>query len=127
MNTFLKNFYLVPFVYFCCIFHDSMRWIKKERAAFYVKACSRFLKSFTVPVLLFRSLTYLEFVSVYGVREHSDFIAKEAAWCPPQWGLLIPISSITVGGLPFSTPSPAFIVCRVSIYGHSDWCEVIPH
>ena len=27
----------------------------------------------------------------------------------------------------FSTPSPAFIVCRLFDYGHSDWCEVIPH
>ena len=26
----------------------------------------------------------------------------------------------------FSTPSPAFIVCRF-IDGHSDWCEVTPH
>ena len=25
----------------------------------------------------------------------------------------------------FSTPSPAFIVCR--LFGHSDWCEVISH
>ena len=29
--------------------------------------------------------------------------------------------------LPFSPPSPAFIVCRLSDDGHSDWCEVIPH
>ena len=26
----------------------------------------------------------------------------------------------------FSTPSPAFIVCRLVDDGHSDWCEVIP-
>ena len=30
-------------------------------------------------------------------------------------------------GFPFSTPSPAFIVCRFFDNGHSDWCEVIPH
>ena len=24
-------------------------------------------------------------------------------------------------------PSPAFIACRVFDYGHSDWCEVVPH
>ena len=50
-----------------------MRWIKKEVDAFYVKACS-LLKSFIVSVLLFRSLICLEFIFVYGVREHSDFI-----------------------------------------------------
>ena len=27
----------------------------------------------------------------------------------------------------FSTPSPAFVVCRFSDDAHSDWCEVIPH
>ena len=27
----------------------------------------------------------------------------------------------------FSTPSPAFIVCRLFDEGHSDWCEVISH
>ena len=27
----------------------------------------------------------------------------------------------------FSTPSPAFIVCRFFDDGHSDRCEVIPH
>ena len=27
----------------------------------------------------------------------------------------------------FSTPSPAFIVCRLFHDGHSDQCEVIPH
>ena len=27
----------------------------------------------------------------------------------------------------FSTPSPAFVVCRFFGDGHSDWCEVIPH
>ena len=27
----------------------------------------------------------------------------------------------------FSTPSPAFVVCRLSDDGHADWCEVIPH
>ena len=27
----------------------------------------------------------------------------------------------------FSTPSPAFLVCRFSDVVHSNWCEVIPH
>ena len=27
----------------------------------------------------------------------------------------------------FSTPSPAFIICRLFDDGHSDWCEVISH
>ena len=35
-------------------------------------------------------------------------------------------STVQEGSL-FSTPSPAFIVCRISDDGLSDWCEVIPH
>ena len=31
-----------------------------------------------------------------------------------------------VGGFPFFTPSPAFIVCRLFDDGYSDQCEVIP-
>ena len=27
----------------------------------------------------------------------------------------------------FSTPAPAFVVCRFSDDAHSNWCEVIPH
>ena len=27
----------------------------------------------------------------------------------------------------FSTPPPAFIVCRFFDDGHSNWCEVVPH
>ena len=60
-----------------------MKWIKKELAAFYANTCALFLKSFIVSVLLFRSLICLEFIFVYSVREHSNFIlifvAKEPA------------------------------------------------
>ena len=27
----------------------------------------------------------------------------------------------------FSTPSPAFIACRLLDSSHSDWCEMLPH
>ena len=27
----------------------------------------------------------------------------------------------------FSTPSPAFIACRLLDRSHSDWCEMVPH
>ena len=30
-------------------------------------------------------------------------------------------------GVHFSTSSPAFVICRVFIDGHSDQCEVVPH
>ena len=37
------------------------------------------------------------------------------------------LSHQCVGGSLFSTPSPAFTVCRFLNDGHSDWCEGIPH
>ena len=39
----------------------------------------------------------------------------------------INIPTNSAGAFPFSTPSLAFIVCRLFAGGHSDWCEVIPH
>ena len=40
------------------------------------------------------------------------------------WFTFLP--TVQEGSL-FSTPSPAFIVCRLFDDGHSDKCEVIPH
>ena len=79
--------------------------MKKELAPFYVKVYSAFfLKSFIVSVLLFRPLTYLQFIFVYGVRESSNciliFIAEESAPCLPQWLLPISIPLISVRGIP---------------------------
>ena len=51
-------------------------------------------------------------------------------------GIAIPSSIVAVSiyiptnsarAFPFSTPSPAFIVCRIFDDGHSDWCEVKSH
>ena len=37
------------------------------------------------------------------------------------------IPTNTIGELPFLHTSPAFMVCRLSDDGHSDWCEVVLH
>ena len=39
--------------------------------------------------------------------------------------MYIPINS--VGGFLFSTPSPAFVICRLFIDDHSDQCGVVPY
>ena len=52
--------------------------------------------------------------------------------------LLPHLCNLTQGKLPcqyhplrprslFSTPSPAFIACRLLDRSHSDWCEMVPH
>ena len=71
-----KDFNLVPFVYFCFYFHYSRRWIKKDLAVVYVKECSAHVssKSFIVSSFIFGSLIRFEFIFVYGVKEHSNFI-----------------------------------------------------
>ena len=52
------------------------------------------------------------------------------------WGTSILFSIVAVSiyiptnsarGSLFSTPSPAFIVCKFFDDGHSDWCEMISH
>ena len=40
---------------------------------------------------------------------------------------LVCIPTNNVRGFPFSTPSPAFIVCRLFDGSHSDWHEMVPH
>ena len=41
--------------------------------------------------------------------------------------VLVCIPTNSVRGFPFSTPSPAFIICRLLDCSHSDWCEMVPH
>ena len=36
------------------------------------------------------------------------------------------IPTNNVGGFPFSTPSPAFVICKLFNDGHYDQCEVVP-
>ena len=41
--------------------------------------------------------------------------------------VLVCIPTNSVRGSLFSTPSPAFIVCRLFDGSHSDWCEMVPY
>ena len=53
------------------IFYYSKMWIQKELAAIYNKVLSVyiFLKGLRVSIFTLRSVNYLEFIFVYGVRE----------------------------------------------------------
>ena len=64
------EFDYVPVVYFCFYFHNSGRWIEKDIAVIYVKACSDYdsSKSFIGSGLTSRSLIHLEFIFVYGIK-----------------------------------------------------------
>ena len=61
----------------------------------------------------------------YGSSIFSIF--KEIPYCSSQWLYQFTFPPIMEKNSPFSTPSPAFIVCRFFGDGQSDWCEVIPH
>ena len=52
---------------------------------------------------------------------------KESPYCLPQWLYQFTFPPTVQECSLFSTPSPAFIVCRLFDDGHSDWCEVISH
>ena len=41
--------------------------------------------------------------------------------------VLVCIPTNRVRGSPFSTPSPAFIACRILDRSHSDWHEIVLH
>ena len=52
---------------------------------------------------------------------------KESPYLLPQWLYQFTFPPTVQECSLFSTPSPAFIVCRLFDDGHSDWCEVISH
>ena len=54
-------------------------------------------------------------------------VFKETPYSSPQWLYQFTFPSTVQEHSLFSTPSPAFIVCRLSVDGHSDWCEVLSH
>ena len=56
---------------------------------------------------------------------YSQFF-KESPYCLPQWLYQFTFTPTVKERSLFSTPSPAFLVCRLFDDGHSDWCEVIP-
>ena len=64
-----------------------------------------------------------------GVRvlDHVVGLFLELKTLPPvfrrTWNGLLPTSGVQ--GSLFSTFSPIFIICRLFVDGHSDWCEVI--
>ena len=41
--------------------------------------------------------------------------------------VLVCIPTNSVRGFPFSTPSPAFIACRLLDSSHPDWRVMVPH
>ena len=57
---------------------------------------------------------------------HSSNILKINARALGNVSKSIQIINVGEGSL-FSTPSPAFIACRLLDRSHSDWCEMIPH
>ena len=57
---------------------------------------------------------------------YSQFLNK-SPYHLPQWLYQFTFPPTVQEHSLFSTPSPAFIVCRLFDDGHSDWCEVIPH
>ena len=68
-------------LFICFNFYYSRRWIQKHIALIYVQECSVYISSnnFIVSVLISRSVNNFEFISIYGVREWSNFIVLHVA------------------------------------------------
>ena len=63
-----------------------------------------------------------------GIAEsYGDVFLKDSPYHPPQWLYQFTFPPTVQECSLFSTPSPAFIVCRLFDDGHSDWCEVISY
>ena len=129
------------FLTFWFIFHYSKRWIPKTFGGIDVTACPayNFLKNFIVSIPTLRSLSYVKFISIYGLRNvlisFSFSLFKEPAGYPPYWRSSIFIFSIRGGGFPFlseeesslfSTAFSGFNLCRVLDNVHSDRLGVTP-
>ena len=54
-------------------------------------------------------------------------IFKDSPYCLPQWLYHFTFPPTVQEHSLFSTPSPAFIVCRLFDDGYFDWYEMIPH
>ena len=52
---------------------------------------------------------------------------KESPYCFPYWLYQFTFTPTVQEHSLYSTPSPAFIACRLFDHDHSDWCEVISH
>ena len=130
MQMFLRSVRSHLFIFIC---PDSKWWIKTELAALHVKTAFCFF-SWGVPLYLSFYLDLLNlfaFIFVYGVRESFNFILtfmlRNLARVLHSGHSQFPFPESVWEGSLGSTPSPAFIVCRVSAYGHSHLCEVIHH
>ena len=93
------------------------------------RACYLLCQEFRSGCPLIQPFDLLGFISVHGVRQHSSFIAREPAECPPHGCPHFLFARQRRGRL-LPTPSPAIPVWRVSVDGwsesiRSDWCEVM--
>ena len=64
------------------------------------------------------------------VGSHGGFIPsflRESPYHLPEWLYQFTFPPTVQEHSLFSSPSPAFTVCRLFDDGHFDWCEMIPH
>ena len=64
------------------------------------------------------------FLWIYAQEWDCWIIWQLCLYCSPQWLYQFTFPKSAQEGFLFSTPSPAFIVCRLFDDGHSDWYEV---
>ena len=93
---------------------------------YYEEHCSEHRGS----MYLFQWKFYLDIGPGVGLLDHMLVLYLVFWGAPVLFSIvLVPIYIPTnsVGGFPFSIPSPVFVICSLVNDGHSDWCEVVPH
>ena len=81
----------------------------------------------SVCTYVFISLEYIPRSGSAEAKINQHLIFKELPNSFPKWLHPFTVPSSTLESPNFSTPSPAFIVCRFFDDGHSDWCEWVSH
>ena len=72
----------------------------------------------------FRFIVLYGHMQEVGLLDHIfSFLRTSIPFSTVAAPMCMPTNS--VGALPFPTPCPVFVICRLFNYGHSDQCEVV--
>ena len=73
------------------------------------------------------SSVYAQQWDCWVIRQFYLQFFKESPHSSTQWLYQFAFPPTVQEGSLFSTPSPAFIACKLLDRSYSDWCEVVPH
>ena len=123
---FLAEWYSIVYMYHNFFIHSS---VNGHLGCFHVVAVVNSAAVNTVVYVSFSILVSSEYMPSSGISgSYSSFILSFLRTrCSPLWLCQFAFPPTVQESSLFSTPSPAFIVCRLFDGGHRYRCEMIPH